>query len=274
MVDAATTQKELEAIAQKIDAGNATTIDPLAERLRDLSKAIPDDNPYHDAWAAIDVQRLIEPALIVERFGNRLEPNRWIRRLQWTRNILLFFPIVFTWIGIILAINASNANGTNSESFIVQWQQGFNGNLGWQWKPIGIVSIDFALLILILILTGVIIWLKGRDCRERTRETVGLHARLCSSPGDASLCLATGRWKAPTNLVDRFDMTANKLLHEMQEDRRSRGTGKSQREGIRRSGSIHQWCSRGHRRNVGGSEHHQGNNTASYSGCAGVFRAV
>ncbi len=231
MIDANTTQNDLETIAKQIDNSDATHTDPLAQRLRDLGSAVVGGD-YADAWAAVDVQRLIEPTPIIERFKSQQAQEPWIPRLQWARNILLFFPLIFTGIGLVLAFQAyDDLKNTTNKPFIDLWLNAFDGH-GVQWNlfgiqlspvqwfaPITIVIADFVSALLIIFLIQFVSWLKHRNHRKRTREAEVFGAKLIQVLGDASLFLATRRWQAPTDLVGRFDKTAYQLLQEIQMER-------------------------------------------------------
>src|SRR5450755_4579664 len=178
MIDAAATHKDLIAIAQQIDTSDAGRIDPWAQRLRNLGEAVV-GGEYADAWAAIDVHRMIEPAAIVERYSSQQRHDRWLAPARWVRNTLLFLLFMFIWIGVSLAIQAhamlvadSQNKASQFQSFIYLWQRGFEGYLGrqkllgiqlplWQWfVPVHLVLGVFVLCLLIMLLTGFLIWFK------------------------------------------------------------------------------------------------------------------
>jgi hypothetical protein len=213
--------------------------DPHAAlRLKQLESAV-NGGPSADAWAATNIHQLIAPANIAERSkddptitrGMRLPT--WVSYLEWIRNFLVLVPLVVTWLGIAVAVAGyhdllqaePNADDT-FYPFLALWQDGFRGHLFLDLTLNKLAIIDFSILAGVVILTAIVSWFNniryGKAevaAEEAEARAARLEADLDHVLAYASLQLATRRWSQPTNFVDRFEQSAQRLLELLETER-------------------------------------------------------
>src|SRR6476660_8401495 len=94
--DVVSTQDELQILAKRLDeSGNAIA----ASHLRNLHAALG-GHPSFEDWAAIDLQKVINPEVIAAGIKSRATPGRLVRGCDLLRNILILGPVILTWLGI------------------------------------------------------------------------------------------------------------------------------------------------------------------------------
>src|SRR5450432_1849620 len=190
MLNVVSTQKKLEKLASDLDESHAT----VATRLRELSAAIGGDASAED-WAATDLQQVIHPEAIAEGIKARAVPATWLRVFEWLRNVLIFAPLVLTWLGISQATDKyqvllSNNSALTSQPFLLLWEQGFNNTLPTPFILSHLAFWDFLILAGILLLTGVVNWLYSINNAQAEKEADQLREEITTALGEASLCLA------------------------------------------------------------------------------------
>jgi hypothetical protein len=202
-----------------------------ADRLRRLAVALgtgTQAGPYADAWAVSNIRQLIDPEAIVERYKSQHKTEGIIAAVEWTRNTLIFAPLLVTWFYISRAVAAYSALIHNEpdqikQPFLYLWQGGFGQQLPW-WQTLSwLALIDFTLLFVVLALTMAVYSLSSLIKMRREQEADNLREALVHALAGASLQLATRNWKQPTNVFDdlkklvaNFDTTVTKLMERME----------------------------------------------------------
>src|SRR5258707_10624074 len=103
----------------------------------------PDSMP--EAWAATNVQQMIDVHTIAAQMRAKDTPSRALRALEWIRNVLIFLPLALTWYGISQAVSSYASDITDIQNnhklspdeiarqiqtpFLYLWQQSFGGHL-------------------------------------------------------------------------------------------------------------------------------------------------
>ncbi len=179
--------QELKQLADQIVAFDWST----ATQFRSLSEALS-CKPDAEVWIASDVHRLIDPNAVIERFrkqpgANMGVTNRIVNMLKYLRNTLIFAPIVFTLFDISQAVTTYNNlllahPQTTGESFLSLWQQGFDGTLPKYFTLSYVLTTDFVLIFVILLLTVLISSLVPAisqvESSRREREAQQLHTNI------------------------------------------------------------------------------------------------
>jgi hypothetical protein len=241
MLNVVSTQKKLEKLASDLDESHAT----VATRLRELSAAIGGDASAED-WAATDLQQVIHPEAIAEGIKARAVPATWLRVFEWLRNVLIFAPLVLTWLGISQATDRyqvllSHNGALITQPFLLLWEQGFNNTLPAPFILSHLAFWDFLILAAILLLTGMVNWLYSINNAQAEKEADQLREEMTAALGEASLCLAavqrTRRLQLQQQPKDieavvrllfdvakEFKRTTDEFLAEMAAERQQRGS--------------------------------------------------
>lgn len=101
--------------------------------------------------------------------GKRIRSARFLAAI---RNVLIFVPVAITWAAVGEATKAFNIfvlqNAGTPANFLQFWQDGY-GVLDTFWSIGSIATLDFYLVMLIIVLTGVIAFLQssGQDSRNK-----------------------------------------------------------------------------------------------------------
>lgn len=125
----------LALIARLQDISGRLTNDHDRALLEDLSGAIR-GGASAVAWRSLGPPRAFDIEGLVDQLaGTDLARSRidWIEIL---RGAFIFFPVLITWFGISLAVEAYRQLLTGqpdlaSVPFLYLWETGFNGELGW-----------------------------------------------------------------------------------------------------------------------------------------------
>ena len=135
MIDPKSVESPLLELANEIRNNNSGG----ARRLDLLAKAIVNGNTNEaDTWTSVDIHSVIDPDSIVEQYRRQHTRNKFIDILEVVRNMLIFGPILVTWLGISQASAAYNELLSEllkshpdqvSQPFLYLWQQGFGGKL-------------------------------------------------------------------------------------------------------------------------------------------------
>lgn len=199
---------QLEALANDVEKNDRKA----ANRLHNLRVAVGKGNNA-DAWASTDIVELINPEQIVEHYKNQPTADALISALEWSRNILIFLPLLVSWFGISQAVSKySEFVGKHQDQitqpFLYLWQTGFGGELP-SWLTLGsLAGIDAFLLFLLVAVTIVHTSLVDIGRQRRFKDAERLRADLTDALAGAALCLATRNWQQPQNFVDTFDKSS------------------------------------------------------------------
>ena len=216
---------ELEAIARQLKiAGDSSS----ADRVHQLALAVK-DGMYADVWAATDIHQMIDVEAIVAQYKIRHITDRTIAWLEWLRNALIFAPLIVTWFYISRAVDAysrliSDQPDQIREPFLFLWQQGFGNRIAWWQTLYWMATLDFLILLIVLVLTVLVFSLSNGLKMKREEEADTLGGRLAHALAGATLCLTTRKWKQPTNVMDglkelivNFEVRTTELMTRIQE---------------------------------------------------------
>ncbi len=208
-----TLRQRLEFLADDVESSTPSA----AERLRDLGAAV-EGEPGADIWAAANIFQVIDPDTIADQVRHHGGGDAGLRFLEVLRNVLVFMPIVVTWIGIWLALESYGAAiqaepALAEQSFLFLWQQGFGGRI---WLTLSrIALIDGMLLGLVAVLT---LFVMSRN-NQKDREADHVRDDLAGVLADASLALTARRTRQTAGFVYEFDRIAQELLGEVRQER-------------------------------------------------------
>lgn len=224
------TQTKLEKLAHRIKKINPSA----ANRLFRLSAAVGRvPNSMSDAWAANDVHKMIDAQVIAEQMRAQDIPNLGLRIMEWFRNLLIFIPLVLTWLGISSAVssyatfvnavtNKPHADTTQLQlPFLYLWQQGFGGYLpGWLILS-KLAFYDFILLLILVFLTGIVNIRTHLRTSSKEREAEELQEQLTDALTDAALCLAKRPGQSSGGSGGGVDVS-QQVLDQMEKERQHR----------------------------------------------------
>ncbi len=159
----------------------------LADQLQTQLTIVGDSlSTAPNPWSDVDVYKVFNPAMFFE-IGRNIFRERigWIAFFDLIRNVLILLPIILTWFALSEASAAYHTMaGANealwSQPFLLQWQNGFAGNLP-AIPVIGIptfsnIAIWDSIIISVIFLSTLIVhtsenwWLNGKE-RELLRLT-------------------------------------------------------------------------------------------------------
>ncbi len=202
-----------------------------ARRLRDIKAALEEVPPRRDL-AYLDARAILDPQGIEERVVVQRRPS-YLSWVEWLRNVLVLFPIAFTWIGL----SQASANYDRvitlypelvDQPFLLLWERGFQ-ELGARHGPTfsELALVDFIVLFVVIALTVVVH--RWRDVQETSaeREAATLRSQVEEIIWDLDRYIAAQRSNQDINqvaitmgeAVDRFRIHANELLDLMLAER-------------------------------------------------------
>lgn len=221
-------QTRVESLAKELDEFDHDA----AGRLRDI-RAMMEEGPRRRELAYMDVRTLLDPQGMEERVVIQGRP-RWINWVEWLRNVLVLFPIAFTWIGLSQAsINYSRVIELDPElvhqPFLLLWESGFE-QLGSRHHPTfsELALVDFLILFVVIGMT--ILVHRWRDVQEHNaeRRASELRSEAEQVMWELDRHLAVERSNQDMNqaaqrvgdAVEHFRVHANELLDLMLAERR------------------------------------------------------
>lgn len=202
-----------------------------ALRLQDLSTAM-DNITQARIWAGIDLQQVISPDAIADQYEQLYRPERsgpgqFARFLEGMRNVLIFLPIVITWLGVSQATDAYHTllsqclkacPGQVQQPFLYLWEQGFGGNFPGLLRLSNIGLIDAALLGIVF---GATLYLSIASARSNRRDeqielnnrgqALALRADLLNTLADARILLHT-QSSSIVAPIDKLDDVAKAIV--------------------------------------------------------------
>lgn len=213
-------------------AASLTEIDPrAAERLQDLANAI-ESEAGRLRWADVDLRRAFNTDHLAHAYAVRREGGyapASIDIADKVRNVLVFLPIFLTWFALYEAVRAygryvqSNPDEIR-KPFLLLWQQGFDGDMGFFSATFSTVAIIDALIIALII--ALTFYVHGR--RERREDAINETAQafqrdLDNVLAEATVALAPDRAGRPAmlarsveRLAERFEANSQELLTRLQ----------------------------------------------------------
>lgn len=187
-----------------------------SRRLDDLSEAISSEHG-RQRWSDVDLRRAFNTDRLAHAFAVKHEGGYAPRRIEIAdklRNVLVLVPILLTWwaLGAAVANYAEyeRANPEHGSSFLVLWENGFDGLAGFFEPSLSHVAFLDAILIgVIIILT---FYAHGR--REEQEDTIAdttslFQAEMDNALAEASVLLATDRSSRPVRLADAVERMAD-----------------------------------------------------------------
>jgi predicted nucleic acid-binding Zn-ribbon protein len=215
MIEISSVKQSLLELADKIygyDAGAAV-------RLRLLADAV-DGGKGAEAWASVDIYRMIDPDSIVERFSGRQRGSGLLGVVEIVRNTFIFGPIIVTWFGISQATEKYNDLLTSSlkshpdqvsQPFLYLWQQGFGGRLAPYLTLSNLALIDASILAFIFILTFLAFSLSQASESRSSKAASELRSELVHALTGAALCLQANRYQPQLTAGDNLEVVARQI---------------------------------------------------------------
>lgn len=202
-----------------------------AQRLQELSNAL-DSITLARTWAGIDLHHVINPDAIAEQYEQLYQPEKsgpgqTARFLEGMRNVLIFLPIVITWLGVSQATNAYHrllsqclkaCQEQVQQPFLYLWEQGFGGGFPDFLRLSNIGLIDAGILALIFLATFYLSVASARSNRRDERieqrnrgQALALRAELLNTLADTTLQLhsQSASMVAP---IDKLDDVAKAIV--------------------------------------------------------------
>lgn len=217
-----------------------------SRRLDDLAEAISSEHG-RQRWSDVDLRRAFNTDRLAHAFAVKHEGGYAPQRIELAdklRNILVLVPILLTWwaLGAAVANYAEfeNQNPEHGSSFLVLWENGFNGLAGFLEPSLSHVAFLDAILIGVIILLT--FYAHGR--REEQEDTIAdtsslFQAEMDNALAEASVLLATDRSSRPVRLADAvermadsFEESSGALLTQLQveHDRMEMVAGRREKE--------------------------------------------
>jgi hypothetical protein len=226
-MDKATLQQHLRNLSNRI-----INLDQRAAlRLQDLSNAL-DDITQARTWAGIDLQQVISPDAIAEQYEQLYRPEKsgpgqFARFLEGMRNVLIFLPIVITWLGVSQATDAYHRLLSQclkacpdqvKQPFLYLWEQGFGGGFPDIFRLSNIGLIDAGILALVFLATLYLSIASGRSNRRDEQveltnrgQALALRAELLNTLVDTRL-LFYHQSASTVTPIDKLDDVAKAII--------------------------------------------------------------
>ncbi len=189
------------------------------------------------AWRRVDLMSYFDAGSVVGRAGGVLA--FLARHVEIVRNVLLFTPLLFTWVGIFAAVQAyrellaapwEEQAQFEDASFLQLWTRGFGDRTWWTLDHVALC--DFVALAAVIVTFLVGSWLQNRTAvveeKDRRARVSELRAVLVS----AGLAV---RQEADA-LVDRISTSLHSLLPEYQKTIQRMVAAQQEMDGLVTSG--------------------------------------
>jgi len=166
-----------------------------------------------DAWVNVDLFGAFTPESTI---GEPAELPAQRRALHGAPGVLVFVPILITWMGLGAATAAYRETvGSDPNSagrpFLEQWQTGFGGNLS---AALTFDRVATYTVLAILVLLGLIVataWDRHRLADEEERQTAALAAELASALTAAQLAMSRRNLSSPLRFEEELSRVAGEL---------------------------------------------------------------
>jgi myosin heavy subunit len=187
-------------------------------QLDELADAIDTGGDVLDEWTYVELSSLFSPT---QTPPQSREGGGWHRILHAAPQVLVFLPILITWIGLSFASRAyssmlQSGQDMSQRSFLELWQEGFDGEIP-AWLAFDRVAIYTVLTILILLAVGMWSSLDRRKQEERAEHSdETFQQQVASTMTRASRVLSIRRTESPTRFEGELTRSAAELkgLHE------------------------------------------------------------
>lgn len=208
-----------------------SSVDAVTSRLDDLASELPYQSFGADlkrlagdlrsgdaaAWRRVDLVSYFDAGAVAGRARGVLAALS--RHVEIVRNVLLFTPLFFTWVGIFAAVQAYRGlllapwreqEQFQDASFLQLWTRGF-GDRTW-WTLDHVAMCDFIALAAVIVTFLLGSWLQNRTAAVEEKDRRAKISELRSVLLDAGLALR----QESTELVDRISTSLRSLLPECQ----------------------------------------------------------
>ena len=204
--------KKPEVAAGLIALANEPLLAHQSGQLRRLAADL-EDRDRAAAWSELNLNQVFVPdeqVLAEEPFSKR------IRNAEIARGVLIFLPLLITWLGIALATRAYSAALEKSpelagQPFVALWERGFDGAGSFSLPLSTVALLD---VIAIAALIAVAVYLQNERARTEIRQIGDLQRvrnQLASTLLDASLLLVPAKLASP----QRFQVELNESARSM-----------------------------------------------------------
>lgn len=167
-------RQEIDVFVQKL---NSKHIDlSLIERLKDSADNL--DSPSAE-WLSSDIYKVFNPALLLEQLRSFYRGQAgYIGVLEIIRNVLVLAPIFLTWLALSQSSSAyRNAISANpnliTEPFLLQWEKGFGGQIGYLTFS-HVALLDTILLAIIIVTTFIVHVYQNSQVEKNDRDALYL----------------------------------------------------------------------------------------------------
>ena len=187
-----------------------------SRRLDDLSEAISSETG-RQRWSDVDLRRAFNTDRLAHAFAVKHEGGYAPQRIELAdklRNILVLVPILLTWwaLGAAVANYAEfeRANPEHGSSFLVLWENGFDGLAGFFEPSLSHVAFLDAILIGVIIILTFYAHGRREEQEDVIADTTSLfQAEMDNALAEASVLLATDRTSRPVRLADAVERMAD-----------------------------------------------------------------
>ncbi|MFC6881409.1 MULTISPECIES: methyl-accepting chemotaxis protein [Actinomadura] len=203
---------ELRALADHPDLAAKSAL------LRDLSEAMS-DRTKAERWCEVDLFAAFAPAETVipalpEKASRKHWASRAVKGLLAIGPVLVFLPVLFTWMGLHEATSAYGQVLDDQDveaarrPFLEMWQQGFDGRLPsfFQFNNVAMLTVAAILFLGTWTVGENLLYNRSLDRAER-RQTM-LRARLSRALTETTLYLGQIRMSAPSRFTAELSQAA------------------------------------------------------------------
>lgn len=196
-----------------------------APQFESLAAAV-DGRAEADAWSQVDPTRVIDADAVARELAPVTGTPGWVTIIEVIRNALILVPVLVTWYGIHLAVNAYSAllaerPELSQQTFLFLWQRGFNGRTDLTLGRLA--QFDAFLIIAVIVLTVAHAFLvhryEARGMQQQEDERDDLRQLL----GSATLALASRRPLTMSAAVGRLEDMTRLWLTDMRQERERMG---------------------------------------------------
>jgi len=188
---------------------------PVRAELRLLAQALRSGTD--DGWSDMDVVRIFDNAGSVGTVSH--SRRSWRAWLEEAPSVLVFFPVLVTWLGLAAATVAygrmlgdpATRGEAEGRSFLQLWQEGFAGKLPsvFNFGHMSVVALAAIGLLVGVTVAGVVV--RRRDETARSAAATAVRDRLRASLIRAQLVLNRRRLASPARFAAELSQAAQRL---------------------------------------------------------------